>query len=101
MPARAELARAYVALESITPGLSDNRPVRRRVLLIGLWLLAAGIAVTLAFVAVGQVARGVVEPNVAALSRNAIDHELTATTVRPEPVGPDAPAASSTLPTPG
>jgi len=77
--------------------------VRRRVLLIGLWLLAGGIAVTLAFVAVGQVARGVVEPNVAALSRNAIDHALTATTVRPPraPAAPGATSASSSVPAPG
>jgi len=51
--------------------------MRRRLLLAGTWLLGTAVALTVSFAAVARVASGVAPPNGAALSRRAIDNELT------------------------
>jgi hypothetical protein len=51
--------------------------MRRRLLLAGTWLLGTAVALTISFAAVARVANGVAPANVAALSRRAIDNELT------------------------
>jgi hypothetical protein len=78
--------------------LGDNRPVRRGLLLAGVWVFGAAVAVAFAFAAVGRVASGVAAPNASSLSRGAIDNELTATTARPRTGGarPTSPQTSST-----
>ena len=73
--------------------------MRRGLLLAGVWVLGAAVAVAFAFAAVGRVASGVAAPNASSLSRRAIDNELTATTTRPRTGGarPTAPHPSSTV----
>ena len=52
--------------------------MRRGLLLAGIWLLGAGLAVTFSFAAVGRVASGVTPTDGAALSRRDIDSALIA-----------------------
>ena len=74
--------------------------VRRGLLLVGVWLVGVCVAVVLSFAAVGRVANGVTRSNVAALSRHAIESELTPVTARPgtSVSTPSSPSSSTTPP---
>lgn len=77
--------------------VGHNRVVRRGLLLAGLWALGVGVAVALAFAAVGQVAHGVAPRDVARLSQRAIDDALTSPTTRsPRTSTPSRTTAAST-----
>jgi hypothetical protein len=67
-------------LSFAAPASGDNRSVRRRLLLAGIWLIGASIAVTFSFAAVGRVASGVSPSNGPALSSRAVDNALTSDT---------------------
>jgi len=74
--------------------------VRRRLLVVGVWLAGAGIAVAVSFAAVARVANGVTPSNVAALSPRAIEHALATPTTRPSP-RVALPSTTVSLPPPG